>query len=195
MNGARRLAGRQSFDDEVKVPVGIVTRINGAVLPTCRCPTSTSGRGTSGGSTTTFATARSPPCAARRRSRFHESFVRRGVRPGPRALGGDPLRRRVLRQPSSRDLQLGRGHHDRRPDPRTRRVLRLDDRDGRPATHPAAQHRPQRLHPAGAGARRGLGARPGPAPGRGDGGRPSRRQGRARRRRWPVPCPCRSSAT
>ena len=97
---------------------------------------------------------------------------------GTGPLGGDQVRRRLVRKPSSADLQFEPEHHDQRREPGCVRVLRVDDRDGRPEAPAAAQHRQQGVHPEGRRPHRGLGAGSGAPSGRDDDRDASRRLGR-----------------
>ena len=89
----------------------------------------------------------------------------RGRLPGRRAglLVAQPPRRHLARQPQPAPVlqQPGRREH-RRHARADRRVLRLDDRDGRPQARPPAGHRAEGLHPEDRQPGRGLRPRQGP---------------------------------
>ena len=92
---------------------------------------------------------RGVPHAPRRVARPLVGGLRGGRRWVPdrraRLLVAHPLRRRLARQPQpAAVLQRPRRRQHRRHAPGDRRVLRLDDRHGRPEARPAAQHRAAR---------------------------------------------------
>ena len=74
---------------------------------------------------------------------------RLAVPAGPRLLRPHPPRGRLRREPQPAAVLLGRRRQHRRPPRRAQRVLRVDDRDGRPQALPAAQPRRQGLHAQG----------------------------------------------
>ena len=108
---------------------------------------------------------------------FHHAAADTRRRGRTRPLGGDPVRRRPLRQPPSPDLQLQPRHHHQRRQPRRVGVLRLDDRHGRPEAPAVAQHRQQGVHPARCRSHRNIGPGAGTPPRREDDRRASRRHG------------------
>ena len=84
---------------------------------------------------------------------FHEEFVPPPEVPLPRGPGYWAVTRHadvVDREPPQRPVLLGQGREHPGHARRAERVLRLDDRDGRPAPRAPAQHRLARLHAEGA---------------------------------------------
>ena len=123
---------------------------------TFRCPTSTWVRGTSGRSDDDF---RDGAFATLRREApisFFEAAMLEGYEPVAGHWALTTLRRRAFRQPPSGHLQLGPSITIGDSIPELAGVLRVDDRDGRPAPSAAAQHRQQGLHAQGGGPHRGV---------------------------------------